>query len=163
MSPTPPVAPSAGEAPTPEALTVAEIVSQLRLAPHPEGGFFRETFRDAAPAGRTRAASTAIYFLLPAGQVSRWHTVDAAEVWHWYAGATLELSIAVDDQSPPATAVLGNDLQAGQVPQAVVPSGHWQQARSRGAWTLCGCTVAPGFSFQGFRMAPTGFEPGATG
>lgn len=152
-----------GGAPTSEAPTAAEIVSRLGLAPHPEGGFFRETFRDAPPSGHTRAASTAIYFLLPEGQVSRWHTVDAAEVWHWYAGAPLELSIAVDGQYPARAHVLGNDLGAGQLPQIVVPAGHWQQARSLGDWTLTGCTVAPGFSFQGFRMAPANFVPGTTG
>lgn len=133
-------------------MTAAEIVALLDLAPHPEGGWFRETFRDSAgPPGR--GASTAIYFLLEAGQESRWHRVDAAEVWHFHAGAPLSLSVG------PAAVVLGADLSAGQRPQAVVPAGVWQKARSLGAWTLVGCTVAPGFDFAGFEMAPDGWTP----
>ena len=133
-------------------MTADEIVALLGLAPHPEGGAYRETFRDpVATDGRAggRAASTAIYFLLRAGEVSRWHRVDAAEVWHWYAGAPLKLSIAGDAEAPcragdVSHSTLGMDLRAGDSPQAVVPAGHWQQARSLGAWTLVGCTVAPG-------------------
>ncbi|HRD28029.1 MAG TPA: cupin domain-containing protein [Caulobacter sp.] len=133
-------------------MTAAEIVALLDLAPHPEGGWFRETFRDTAgPSGR--GASTAIYFLLEAGQESRWHRVDAAEVWHFHAGAPLRLSVG------PAAMVLGADLSAGERPQIVVPAGVWQQARSLGAWTLVGCTVAPGFDFAGFEMAPDGWTP----
>lgn len=142
-------------------LTADQIISLLGLEPHPEGGCFRETFRDAAPAGTARAASTAIYFLLRAGEVSRWHKVDAVEVWHHYAGAPLELAIA-----PPGSdsdrMILGADLAAGERPQAVVPAGHWQQSRSLGEFSLVGCTVAPGFEFSGFVMAPDGFEPGVS-
>jgi hypothetical protein len=140
-------------------LSVEAIVRLLGLEPHPEGGFYRETFRDAATGAGGRSASTAIYFLLPAGQVSRWHRVDAAEVWHWYGGAALELSIAAPAGSP-LIVPLGPDLAAGQRPQAVVPKGHWQQARSLGDYTLAGCTVAPGFVFDGFEIAPAGFAPG---
>jgi predicted cupin superfamily sugar epimerase len=133
------------------------IIALLGLAPHPEGGHFRETFRDTASLQGGRAASTAIYFLLRAGEVSRWHRVDAAEVWHWYAGAPLVLSIT--DDVGRQTITLGSDLAAGQRPQAVVPAHAWQQAHSAGSWTLVGCTVAPGFEFAGFEMAPSGFVP----
>lgn len=136
-----------------------EIIAALGLAPHPEGGYFRETFRDPATDGG-RARSTAIYFLLKGGQISRWHRVDAVEVWHWYAGAPLMLAIAPPD-GPAATLRLGTALGEGERPQGVVPTGHWQQAWSLGDWTLVGCTVAPGFIFEGFEMAPEGFVPGA--
>jgi predicted cupin superfamily sugar epimerase len=140
-------------------LTADEVVALLGLTPHPEGGAFRETFRDAA--GRAdggRSASTAIYFLLKEGEVSRWHRVDAAEVWHWYSGAPLALGLAPPDGTREMVR-LGPDLAAGERPQAVVPTGYWQQARSLGPWTLVGCTVAPGFTFEGFEMAPCDFEP----
>lgn len=144
------------------ALTADEIIALLGLEPHPEGGCFRETFRDdvriAATAGVARAASTAIYFLLRAGEASRWHKVDAAEVWHHYAGAPLELSIAPPD-GPASHHLLGTDLAAGERPQAVVPAGHWQRARSLGGYSLIGCTVAPGFEFSSFVLAPEDFEP----
>jgi predicted cupin superfamily sugar epimerase len=137
-----------------------EIRRRLALAPHPEGGWYRETFRDA-PAGKSgRSASTAIYFLLEAGELSRWHRVDAAEVWHYYAGASLELAISPSEDRPPVSHSLGTRLDLGEAPQMVVPAGSWQQARSLGAWTLVGCTVAPGFIFDGFEMAPPGFVPG---
>jgi predicted cupin superfamily sugar epimerase len=126
------------------------LIQLLDLKPHPEGGYFKETFRDA---GTGRAHSTAIYFLLKAGEASRWHRVDAAEVWHFYRGAPLELKIGRD------TYVLGPDIDEAQVPQLVVPPGQWQAARSLGAYTLVGCTVAPGFEFSTFEMAPDGFEP----
>ena len=138
-------------------LSADEAIHLLDLEPHPEGGHFRETFRDNALEGE-RAASTAIYYLLAQGEVSRWHRVDASEAWHYYAGAALELRIAPPD-APPSTAVLGVDLQAGQRPQLVIPKDHWQSARSLGSWTLAGCTVAPGFEFSGFEMAPEGWEP----
>jgi len=144
-------------------LSADEIVRLLDLEPHPEGGRFRETFRDTATvasgADSARAASTAIYFLLRAGEVSRWHRVDAAEVWHWYAGAPLALTLA--DAGGRRDIRLGPDLAAGERPQAVVPAGAWQQAASLGDWTLVGCTVAPGFQFAGFELAPPGFEPGS--
>lgn len=139
-------------------LEPAAIIELLGLTPHPEGGHFCETFRDGAAEG-PRAASTAIYFLLQAREVSRWHRVDAAEVWHWYAGAPLALSIATAHGARKSIR-LGPDLSGGERPQAVVPAGDWQQAESLGAWTLVGCTVAPGFTFDGFEMAPAGFDPG---
>jgi predicted cupin superfamily sugar epimerase len=138
-------------------LSADEIIRRLELAPHPEGGHFRETFRDSAPGNGQRAVSTAIYFLLRAGEVSRWHKVDAAEVWHWYAGAPLALTIV--DKSDWREIRLGSDLAAGERPQAIVPANAWQQAASLGEWTLTGCTVAPGFEFAGFELAPSGFDP----
>jgi predicted cupin superfamily sugar epimerase len=139
-------------------VTADDIIRLLDLRPHPEGGHFRETFRDPAASAAGRAASTAIYFLLRAGETSRWHRVDAAEVWHWYAGAPLLLTVV--DASGRRETRLGPDLAAGERPQAVVPAWGWQQAQSLGAWTLVGCTVAPGFELAGFEMAPQGFEPG---
>ena len=142
-------------------LTADEIVRLLDLRPHPEGGRYRETFRDTATvasgADTARAASTAIYFLLRAGEVSHWHRVDAAEVWHWYAGAPLALTLA--DAEGRRDIRLGPELAAGERPQAVVLAGAWQQAASLGDWTLVGCTVAPGFQFAGFELAPPGFAP----
>jgi uncharacterized protein len=138
-------------------LSAEDIILQLGLSPHPEGGYFLETFRDA-PGDGDRAASTAIYFLLRQEEISHWHYVDAVEVWHWYAGAPLELSIA-DGDSAPTKVILGLGLAEGQRPQAVVPAYYWQSARSLGAWTLVGCTVAPGFEFAGFEMAPAGWAP----
>ena len=126
------------------------LIEQLQLQPHPEGGHFRETFRDA---GAGRAASTAIFFLLKADEVSRWHRIDAAEVWHFYRGAPLELKIGKQ------TYVLGSDIDEAQLPQLVVPPGEWQAARSLGEYTLVGCTVAPGFDFGHFEMAEDGFAP----
>lgn len=138
--------------------TAAELVAALGMAPHPEGGWYVETFRDAA--GGPRGHSTAIYFLLEAGQVSAWHRVrDAVEVWHHHAGAPLELLVSVDGAAAMRHR-LGPDIPAGERPQAVVPAGAWQAARSLGAWTLVGCTVAPGFDFSAFEMAPEGWAPG---
>jgi predicted cupin superfamily sugar epimerase len=140
-------------------LSCDEVIALLGLAAHPEGGHFRETFRDAAEPGE-RAASTAIYFLLKAGEQSHWHQVDATEVWHFYAGDPLLL-----ETSPPGGPMsairLGSHIERGDLPQAVVPRMHWQRARSLGAWTLVGCTVAPAFSFDGFTLAAPGFSPEA--
>jgi uncharacterized protein len=137
-------------------LTADAIISALGLEPHPEGGWFVETFRDAPRGGRGH--STAIYFLLKAGETSRWHRVnDAAEVWHFYAGAPLQLEVA--DGSGRRSLRLGPDISAGERPQAVVPAGAWQSARSFGDWTLVGCTVAPGFDFAAFELAPEGWQP----
>ncbi|MEM7427724.1 MAG: cupin domain-containing protein [Pseudomonadota bacterium] len=138
-------------------LTADEIIAQLGLQSHPEGGHFRETWRADAPDGG-RASGTAIYFLLKAGEVSHWHKVDAAEIWHWYAGAPLELSIAADGGRP-QTSTLGPDLANGQYPQVVVPPQAWQSARSAGDWTLVGCTVSPGFEFAGFELAAPDWAP----
>lgn len=138
-------------------LTAAEVIRLLELKPHPEGGHYRETFRDpAGPEGR--GFSTAIYYLLDVGETSEWHRVDAAEIWHHYAGAPLVITLSPNGHDA-AAHHLGTDLSAGQRPQIVVPAGHWQSATSLGAWTLVGCTVAPGFAFSGFEMAPPGWRP----
>src|SRR5262245_65954594 len=129
------------------ALSAADVIRVLELGPHPEGGHYRQTFRDARTVDG-RAASTAIYYLLARGERSHWHRVDAAEVWHYYAGAPLALEIA--ERGPIERITLGPDLTAGERPQAVVPAGAWQTAESVGDWTLVGCTVAPGFEFTGF-------------
>ncbi|WP_316161193.1 cupin domain-containing protein [Bradyrhizobium sp. SZCCHNRI20481] len=139
-------------------LSAADIIARLGLQPHPEGGHFRETFRDPAVDASGRAASTLIYFLLARGERSHWHRVDAVETWHFYAGAALTLRIAAEGQAPQTT-TLGIDLAAGQQPQAIVPAYAWQAAESAGDWTLVGCTVAPGFMFEGFELAPPGWEP----
>ncbi|NPU14457.1 cupin domain-containing protein [Bradyrhizobium sp. 83012] len=139
-------------------LSAADIVARLGLLPHPEGGHYRETFRDTAVDASGRAASTLIYFLLARGERSHWHRVDAVETWHFYAGAPLALRIACEGK-PPQTTTLGIDLAAEQHPQAVVPAHAWQAAESTGDWTLVGCTVAPGFRFEGFELAPAGWEP----
>ena len=138
---------------------VLQLVKQLDLKPHPEGGWYRETFRDAATDGGDRALSTAIYYLLEAGDTSEWHRVsDAVEVWHHYAGAPLVITLS--DNGHDATAHrLGSDIAAGEKPQIVVPAGCWQTATSLGAYTLVGCTVAPGFDFSKFEMAPKDWRP----
>jgi hypothetical protein len=130
------------------------IIAALRLKPHPEGGHYRETFRDAA---KGRARSTAIYFLLKRGEVSRLHRVDAAEVWHFYAGAPLELTVV--SAKGRRRMLLGADLSKKQRPQIVVPAHRWQSARTLGAFTLVGCTVAPGFEFSGFEIAANADAP----
>jgi len=132
------------------------LIARLGLRPHPEGGHYRETFRDEENA-TGRAHATAIYFLLKAQERSHWHRIDAAEIWHWYAGAPLALRIAQDGGVQDL--VLGNDFARGQSPQIVVPPRAWQSAESLGAYSLVGCTVAPGFLFEHFEMAPDGFEP----
>lgn len=137
-------------------VTADEIIARLGLKPHPEGGHFRETFR-APDSGR--GASTAIFFLLKAGERSHWHRVDADEVWHRYAGASLELSMSRDGKATHHLR-LGVDFGIGETPQIVVPRGVWQAARSLGNWTLVGCTVAPAFDFTGFELAPPGWQPG---
>ncbi len=129
------------------------VIRALDLQPHPEGGHYRETWRDA-PADGTRGAGTAILFLLRAGERSHWHQVDAAELWLWRAGAPLTLQI---DQRPALR--LGPDLTAGEVLQGVVPAGAWQAAHGLGRWTLCSCIVAPAFDFAGFTLAPPGWSP----
>jgi len=137
-------------------LTADEIVRRLALEPHPEGGWYRQTWVEEPSEGRP--AGTAIYYLLAAGQRSHWHRVDATEIWHFYAGAPLVLSVAGDASGPARDVTLGPDLAAGQVPQAIVPVDAWQAARSAGAWSLVGCTVSPGFRFEGFELAPPGFD-----
>ena len=139
-------------------LTAADVIRLLDLRPHPEGGHFRETFRDDATVAGNRAASTAIFFLLARGERSHWHRVDAAEIWHWHAGAPLGLDVA-SASGARERVTLGSDLVAGQRPQGVVPAHAWQAAQTLGDGTLVGCTVAPGFEFAKFELAPKGWEP----
>jgi hypothetical protein len=141
-----------------QTLTADDIIRLLDLKPHPEGGHFRETFRDIRQVESGLAASTAIYFLLACGERSHWHRVDAVEIWHWHAGAPLELEIT-QSEGHIERVTLGNDLASGQRPQAAVPAHAWQAAQSLGDWTLVGCTVAPGFEFKGFELAPRGWAP----
>ncbi|MFK5595424.1 cupin domain-containing protein [Methylobacterium sp. HMF5984] len=138
-------------------MTAAGVIAALGLRPHPEGGHYRETFRDPRlVAGRS--VGSAIYYLLDVGEVSAWHRVDAAEIWHWHAGAPLVLTVSPNGYDA-AAHHLGPDLARGQRPQLVVPEGHWQTATSLGAWTLVGCTVSPAFDFAGFEMAPPDWRP----
>jgi uncharacterized protein len=138
-------------------LSAEDVIRLLDLKPHPEGGHYRETFRDSQTTDGGRAASTAIYFLLKRGERSHWHRVDAAEGWHWHAGSALELRISAGTGTQILR--LGPDLAIGERPQAVVPARVWQVAESLGDWTLVGCTVAPGFRFEGFELAPPGWKP----
>ena len=138
--------------------TAADIIARLELRPHPEGGHYRETFRDSRTDANRRALSTAIYFLLARGERSHWHRIDAVEVWHFYAGSALNLRIAHHGCRPHAV-TLGPDLAAGQRPQAIVPANAWQAAESTGDWTLVGCTVSPGFEFAGFELAKPDWFP----
>lgn len=149
-----PLPPSSGGV----SLNAAGVIRLLALKPHPEGGWYAETFRDAATDGDGRARSTAIYFLLDVGEVSEWHRVDATEVWHYHAGAPLVITLSPNGHDASAHH-LGPDLAAGQRPQIVVPPGCWQTATSLGAWTLVGCTVAPGFTFEGFELAKKDWRP----
>ncbi|MCO4846509.1 MAG: cupin domain-containing protein [Yoonia sp.] len=136
-------------------MTAQDIIAQLNLAPHPEGGFYRQTW---VAENEGRPIGTCIYFLLKDGEASHWHRVDAVEIWHYYAGAPLILSMAAMDAGPATDHVLGGDLAAGALPQIIVQTGHWQAARTTGDWTLVGCTVSPGFDFAGFTLAPAGFD-----
>jgi predicted cupin superfamily sugar epimerase len=137
-------------------MTPDEIIAALDLKPHPEGGFYRETFRDfPGPDGRAR--STAIYYLLQAGEVSRWHRIDVAEVWHWYAGDALELSVV--GSGAISRILLGPKVSEGQRPQVIVQARAWQCAKAFGSYALCGCTVAPGFEFSELQIAPQSWSP----
>jgi predicted cupin superfamily sugar epimerase len=137
--------------------SAADIIARLGLTPHPEGGHYRETFRDDRVDANGRSRSTAIYFLLARHERSHWHRIDAVEVWHYYAGSALMLEIADGDGR--RSIRLGADLFAGEAPQAIVPAQAWQAAKSSGDWTLVGCTVAPGFDFATFELAPDGWTP----
>jgi predicted cupin superfamily sugar epimerase len=139
-------------------MSAADVVRILDLSPHPEGGFYRETYRDPQTDANGRSIKTLIYFLLGAGDVSHWHRVDAVEIWHYYAGAPLVITISPNGVDA-AASHLGPELRAGQRPQIVVPANHWQTATSLGEWTLVGCTVAPGFEFSGFELAPEDWRP----
>lgn len=138
-------------------MTAQEIIATLGLKPHPEGGHYTETWVADAARGE-RPAGTAIYFLLARGERSHWHRVDAGECWHHYAGAPLWLDIARTEHGPAKRHVLGPDLAVGERPQVIVPKGHWQAAQTTGDWTLVGCTVSPGFRFDGFELAEPGFD-----
>jgi predicted cupin superfamily sugar epimerase len=139
--------------------TAKDIIAALRLERHPEGGWYIQTFQDPEMTNG-RADSTAIFYLLEAGDRSHWHTVDAVEIWHYHAGAPLALRLSGDGRTV-RTVTLGPDIIAGQIPQGIVRKGEWQSATSLGDWTLVGCTVAPGFEFSGFHMAAPGWEPGS--
>lgn len=134
----------------------ARIINRLGLEPHPEGGHYRQTW--VAESDGPRPAGTCIYFLLARGEASHWHRVDAAEIWHFYSGAPLVLSIAERESGPRRDHILGPDLEAGQAPQLIVPPDHWQRAESTGEFTLVGCTVSPGFTFETFDLAAPGFD-----
>jgi len=131
----------------------ASVIAALNLHPHPEGGHYRETWRDS-PIGGSRGAGTAILFLLRDGEVSHWHRIDAAELWVWQAGAPLELRVF-----PGGGATIGPNLEHGERPHHAIPPRAWQAARSHGAWTLCCCVVAPAFQFEGFELAPPAWDP----
>ncbi|MEX0278404.1 MAG: cupin domain-containing protein [Ruegeria sp.] len=135
-------------------MTPQQIIEHLALQKHPEGGWFRETWRADNPG---RATGTCIYFLLQANERSHWHKVDATEIWLYHAGAPLVLSLAETDAGPAEDHQLTPDLTKG-FPQLIVPKGHWQAARSTGDFTLVSCTVSPGFEFDGFVLAKPGFD-----
>ncbi|PTX45961.1 hypothetical protein IQ03_04189 [Gemmobacter caeni] len=132
------------------------LIAALGLEPHPEGGWYRQTWVDDSSSGRP--SGTAIHFLLQADERSHWHRVDAAEIWHWHAGAPLILSLAETTEGPARDIRLGPDVLAGEAPQVIVPAHHWQAAAPTGDWTLVSCTVSPGFRFEGFTLAPPGFD-----
>lgn len=138
----------------------AELIERLGLAPHPEGGWYRETWREPGHHGTAvRGHATAIYFLLEAGQRSHWHRVDAAEMWLFHLGGPVALSLAASDAGPVETILIGGDIAAGQRPQALVPAGWWQAAEAHDGWALLSCVVAPGFDFAGFELAAPGWHP----
>lgn len=143
----------------PSAAAVAIIV-ELGLQPHPEGGWYRETWRASIEPGK-RDAATAIYFLLDGGNRSHWHRVDAAELWLWHAGDPLLLSVAQDDSEPGTAVRLGPAIDLGERPQFVVPPDAWQAAHADRGWALVSCVVSPAFDFGGFTLAPPGWSPGA--
>jgi len=137
--------------------SAADIIARLDLKPHPDGGHYRETFRDSSVDTNGRSRSTAIYFLLARGERSHWHRIDATEVWHYQAGDALTLRIA--DDGGTRCIALGPDLASGEIPQAIVSAHAWQAAETTGDWTLVGCTVAPGFEFATFELAPRDWQP----
>ncbi|MEJ2408324.1 MAG: cupin domain-containing protein [Novosphingobium sp.] len=143
----------------PDRSEAAAIIEKLGLAPHPEGGWYTETWRASCPPG-ARPGATAIHFLLEAQQRSHWHRVDAAEIWLWHTGSPITLSMAPDDAGPVTPYTLGGDVLAGQAPQLIVPAGHWQAAEPQGGWALVSCVVSPGFDFAGFELAAPDWNPG---
>lgn len=135
------------------------LIDRLALQPHPEGGWYRETWRADAEPG-ARAGATAIHFLLEQGQRSHWHRVDAAEIWLWHAGSALLLSTAPGDDGPVEALRLGGDVLLGEVPQHVIAPYHWQAAQADRGWALVSCIVAPAFEFSGFILAEPDWAPG---
>jgi uncharacterized protein len=135
-----------------------QVIETLGLSPHPEGGWYRETWRKTAPEGE-RAGGTAIYFLLEAGQRSHWHKVDADELWLWHAGSPLDLLIAGEETTAIRTIGLGGDVTRGYAPHCLVPANRWQSTEARSGWALVSCVVVPGFQFEGFELAPPGWMP----
>ena len=136
-------------------MTADEIIEALELQPHPEGGYYRQTWAgDEVP----RASGTCIYFLLTERQKSHWHKVDAVEIWHFYAGAPVVLRTSTTEEGPSKALILGRDLASGQRPQGMVDKDDWQSAETTGEWSLVGCTVSPGFRFEGFELAAPGFD-----
>lgn len=138
----------------------AALIDLIGLEPHPEGGWYKETWR-GAPGGDGRAGETAIYFLLDHGQRSHWHAVDATEFWLWHAGYPLQIETAASDEGPIETVTLGPDLTAGEQAQVVIPPGHWQATSAHRGWALVSCIVSPGFEFSGFTLAEPDWAPGA--
>ena len=136
-------------------MTAAAIITKLNLQPHPEGGYYRQTW---IADNEGRATGTCIYFLLKAGESSHWHKVDATEIWLYHAGAPITLSLAETENGPAVDHILGPDVLGDQSPQIIVPTDHWQAARTTGDWTLVSCTVSPGFDFAGFTLAEPGFD-----
>lgn len=140
------------------------LIEALGLSPHPEGGWYRETWREPArDAAADRGHATAIYFLLETGQRSHWHRVDAAELWLFHAGTPLDLLVAPDEAGPVDTIRIGADPLGSEQPQGLVPAGWWQAAETRGGWALVSCVVAPGFDFAGFELAAPGWSPARGG
>ncbi len=133
-----------------------EIIKKLGLIKHPEGGHYVQTFRDEQKINN-RSISSAIYYLLKKGERSHWHRIDAVEIWHFYAGAPIKLSIS--DNKSINEYMLGANILAGERPQIIVPKYYWQSAISLGEWSLVGCTVSPAFEFDGFELAPDDFSP----
>ncbi len=137
-------------------MTADDLITALSLEPHPEGGFYRQTWAGEEVEGRP--IGTCIYFLLRGSERSHWHMVDAAEMWLYHAGAPLILSTSKTESGPAQHDLLGPDIAAGQLPQRLVPPHYWQAARSTGDYTLVSCTVTPGFQFEHFKLAPEGFD-----
>jgi len=143
-------------------VTAEDLIAALQLAPHPEGGWYRETFRSSAEPGE-RAAATAVYYVMQAGQRSHWNRIDADEMWLWHAGDPLDLTIVDSDGAPMRTIRLGGRVGEGEQPQVVIPAGQWQTAEpvapGEAGYTFLSCVVAPAFEFAGFELAPPGWEP----
>ena len=139
-----------------------DLIRALDLTPHPEGGWYRETWRSRSEGGE-RAAATAVYYLIEPGQISRWNRVDADEMWLWHAGDALELSIAASDEGPVRTVRLGPRIDKGEQPQLIVPAGQWQSAvpvdDGQIGYTFLSCIVAPAFEFAGYELAEPGWAP----